>query len=260
MSVPNHPPGPTPTPTGDEMPATLDPSPPAPAAPAVGAPEGPEPTGVRLAAVLSMLLGALAALLLIGAPLAVLSPSSVLFALPGVAAVVLGIVAWRWSRRAQRRTSPMAIAGLWMGAVSVVLGSIPFLLISLLAEPLGEAEPAPESSEQRMSAIAAEEEELDRAVYLAADRLILLRADDAATDDAAGPNRTAGRFPAELAVTTDGDRLLTVDGDELVELPEGTQVRYESWGDGMHFALGLTGTLGASARIDDTTAATPPAE
>lgn len=210
-------------------------------------PPGPlEPTRVRLAAVLSMLLGALAGLQLVTNPFRDVS-TAILLALPGIAAVALGVYARRWARRARRTTSPMAIAGIWIGAIALVLGAVPTLAITVLAERL-DVGSAPESPRASALAVVSEERELEDAAALAAGRL------RSYADSGLG---SAAAFPAELAVSTDEDLLLTLDGAELAELPRGTRVYYAAVVDGTHFELALTGPLGAHARVTGDLGTTP---
>ncbi|MGR2752803.1 hypothetical protein [Agromyces arachidis] len=195
---------------------------------------------------LSVLLGVLAALMLVTNPFR--GPSiAILIVVAGIAAIVLGWIARRWSRRAQRRMSPMAVAGVWLGAVALVLGVIPTLLILVLAEPLG---PTPEEA---AIALAEEDEDLGRVAALAGARLVALNASDARADVSHG----TAVYPPQLAVSTDQDLLLTLDGDVLAKLPPYTRVTYETRADGEHFKLSLDGPAGGSATISDRRAAPP---
>lgn len=228
---------------------TSDPTPPrpddAPLAAAAPAPDSAREVGwARAAAVLSLALGVIAALQLILRPFRDIS-GAVELATVGAVAVVVGLLARHWSRRARRRTSAMAIAGIWMGAVGAVLGFIPAVLITVLAEA-----PAPEPTltpSESAVALESEQRKLDEVAARAATRLMWpLERDDAAGDDGPGP------YPFRLAVTTDGDLLLTPDGELLAELPYDTDVRYETWADSTHFRLLLFGPLGARSEVTDT--------
>ena len=86
-------------------------------------------------------------------------------------------------------------------------------------------------------ALAAEEQELAVSARMAAERLEVVR----------GPDRT---YPAVLAVTTDGRRLITPDGALIADLPGGTEVTYETYTDASVYRLLLFGEHGSTARVD----------
>ncbi|MFE5670883.1 hypothetical protein ACFQ58_04640 [Agromyces sp. NPDC056523] len=208
----------------------------------------------RAAAVVSLGLGVFAAFTLVTSPFRD-PPTAIALAAVAVLAVVVGMLARRWSRRTGRPTSPMAITGIWLGAVSAFLGLVPTVLLAVLAERLEPEPPLTPAASAR--ALDFEQRELEEAAALAATRLIRLVDDE--SSDALG-SEEAGVYPIRLAVTTDGDVLLTTDGDVLVELPYDTRVRYETWRDAEHFELSLAGPLGGRAHVSDQepTPAPPP--
>ena len=161
---------------------------------------------------------------------------------------VVAVLAWRWARRSGRRTSPMAIAGIWLGAVSAVLGLVPTLLLSVLAERLEPEPPLTPAASAR--ALDFEQRDLEEAAALAASRLIRL-VDDESSDQRGSGIASTETYPLRLAVTTDGDVLLTTDGDVLAELPHDTHVVYQTWGDEEHFELRLSGALGGYVHVSD---------
>ncbi|MBM7505973.1 hypothetical protein ACFPER_02575 [Agromyces aurantiacus] len=197
----------------------------------------------RAAAVVSLGLGILALVQLRWTLLLDL-PGLVWLAALAVAAVVLGLLSRRWSRRARRRTSAMAIAGIWLASASLFLGIVPTAVITVLAERPADDPVTPSESAR---ALDTEQRALEEAAALAEDRLTRLAEDDAAAEPDAG----AATYPPRLAVTTDGDLLLTLDGDVLAELPYGARVGYQTFADQQHFELVLTGSLGASAEVTD---------
>ncbi|GAA2035718.1 hypothetical protein GCM10009819_20300 [Agromyces tropicus] len=223
-------------------PAGAVPTPPSASATAVAV----EPTGIRLAAVLAMLLAALAVLALAsGGPLGV--GARPLMMLPGAAAMVLGIVAWRWARRKRYRASWMAVMGVLVGGFATLLGSFQFLIVYVLAERF-DPEP-PQSVRSSQLATLSEQQVLEDAAALAASRLVLLagRADGVEVTETVPTTR----FPSRLAVTTDGEVLITPDGDVLAGIPARTRVSYSTFDDGNHFELALAGPLGGHAWTTD---------
>jgi hypothetical protein len=220
-------------PSGDGTPTAPD------SAPLVG--------WARAAAVLSLALGVFAGLTLVTSPFRDV-PAAIALAAIAILAVVLGVLAWRWSRRTGRRTSPMAIAGIWLGAVSAVLGLAPTLLLSVLAERLEPEPPLTPAASAR--ALDFEQRDLEEAAALAASRLIRL-VDGESSDQRGSGSASAETYPLRLAVTTDGDVLLTTDGDVLAELPHDTHVVYQTWGDEEHVELRLSGALGGYVHVSD---------
>jgi hypothetical protein len=213
---------------------TSDPPAPAPApAGAVVSPEGS--TGARVLAAVSLGLGVAAAAGIFSDPFRLFG-SGIWFGLVAVAALVVGIVVWSRVRRNGRR-SPMAVAGIWLGATMIVVGLVPGALLLLLSERLETVETTPEPTVVAQ-AEADEQQRLDEAADLAAGSLRMLWYAD-------------GAYPDELAVTTDGSRLIALDGTIIAELPDDTEVSYETQGDRAGYSLALFGPRGGSAFAED---------
>lgn len=217
-------PHPAPSPAGGRPPA--GPS-------ASGVPEGDARS--RVLAAVSLGLGIVAAAGIFSNPFRLFGPG-IWFGLIAVAALALGIVVWAGVRRNGRR-SPMAVAGIWLGAAMIVVGLVPGALLLLLSERLETVEATPEPS-AIAQAEADEQRELDVAADTAAVSLRTLWTTD-------------GAYPDELAVTTGGSRLIAVDGTLIAALPDETEVRYETHGDGTGYSLALFGPRGGSAFAED---------
>jgi len=155
-------------------------------------------------------------------------------ALLALVGLVLGaIVRIRAERAAER--APSAFLGIILSVVALALLAIsfvPYLFMSVLSER-PEPEPAPPAAVEQLD----EQRRLEASARLAMQTL-----------DAT--QRSTGAYPAALALTTDGDRLLTPDGFVVTELPPGTEVSYEASVDGTRYDLVLFGVLGGRVAVD----------
>ena len=198
-----------------------------------GRPEGDARS--RVLAGVSLGLGILAAAGIFSDPFRLFG-SGIWFGLLAIGALVLGIVVWSGVRRKGGR-SPMAVAGIWLGATMIVVGLVPGALLLLLSERLETVEATPNPTVVAQ-ADADEQHRLDVAAHVAAASLQRYRYTD-------------GAYPDALAVTTDGARLIAVDGRFVAELPADTEVSYETHGDLTGYSLALFGTRGGSAFAED---------
>jgi len=141
-----------------------------------------------------------------------------------VLALVLGIVVRvRAVRAGQRATN--AFIGIILSVVALALlaiSFIPYLFMSVLAERFDEPPAAPPSVVRPVD-----------------DELRQLEAQQA-----------TGTYPTTLAVTTDGDRLMTPDGLVVAGLPDGTEVNYETSVDGTRYDLVLFGQYGGRVALN----------
>jgi len=153
-----------------------------------------------------------------------------------VLALVLGIVVRvRAVRAGQRATN--AFIGIILSVVALALlaiSFIPYLFMSVLAERV-DAEPA--APPAVVQPVDDELRQLEASARSAEQMMDVAR-------------RTIGTYPTTLAVTTDGDRLITPDGLVVAGLPDGTEVNYETSIDGTRYDLVLFGQYGGRVALD----------
>jgi len=153
-----------------------------------------------------------------------------------VLALVLGIVVRvRAVRAGQRATN--AFIGIILSVVALALlaiSFIPYLFMSVLAERFDEPPAAPPSVVRPVD-----------------DELRQLEASARSAEQMMGVAQQAtGTYPTTLAVTTDGDRLMTPDGLVVAGLPDGTEVNYETSIDGTRYDLVLFGQYGGRVALN----------
>ncbi|MFE6254485.1 hypothetical protein [Agromyces sp. NPDC057865] len=214
------------TPTGDvdSMPVTVVPQRP------------PAVTGwLDTLGTVSLVVGICAALLTMVTPFRDPIATGGLAAL-AVLALVLGIVVRvRAVRAGQRATN--AFIGIILSVVALALlaiSFIPYLFMSVLAERFDEPPAAPPAVVRPVD-----------------DELRQLEASARSAEQMMGvAQQTTGMYPTTLAVTTDGDRLMTPDGLVIAGLPDGTEVNYETSIDGTRYDLVLFGQYGGRVALN----------
>jgi len=197
------------------------------------------PARVRTLAGISLGAGILAVVIGVATPVWS-GLATVIAGILGVVAVTTGILAWVQSRRAHLPVSPIGVIGLVLGAVATVVvlaGVLMLAFFFVFAERLGDPEPPSVQASAQARALAAEEQELAASGRMAAELLEVVRRPD-------------GTYPAVLAVTTDGRRLITADGLLVADLPGGTEVAYETYVDARRYQLLLFAELGSFASVD----------
>ncbi|MGW4929644.1 hypothetical protein ACWEOH_10850 [Agromyces sp. NPDC004153] len=153
-----------------------------------------------------------------------------------VLALVLGLVVRVRAVGAHQRATN-AFIGIILSVVALALLAIsfvPYLFMSVLAER-GDAPPAAPPSVVRP--VDDELRQLEASARVAEQML-----------DAA--RQTTGTYPTTLAVATNGDLLLTLDGFVVAGLPDGTEVDYETSVDGTRYDLVFFGQYGGSVALD----------
>lgn len=155
---------------------------------------------------------------------------------------VFAIVAGRMVQvRARRNGQPSTIplAAFLLGVISSALLAISIVqtvFLFVFAERL-ESEPVDPAAIVQLQED--ERRELEASARLAVQTLDVLRgADDT--------------YPTDLAVTTRGDRLLTPEGVAVAGLPDGTEVRYQTFADDTGYDLVLRGRHGGVVAADST--------
>lgn len=153
---------------------------------------------------------------------------------------VFAIVAGRMVQvRARRNGQPSTIplAAFLLGVISSALLAISIVqtvFLFVFAERL-ESEPVDPAAIVQLQED--ERRELEASARLAVQTLEVLRgADDT--------------YPTDLAVTTRGDRLLTPEGVAVAGLPDGTEVRYQTFADDTGYELVLRGRHGGVVAAD----------
>ena len=153
-----------------------------------------------------------------------------------VLALVLGIVVRVHAVHAGERATN-AFIGIILSVVALALlaiSFIPYLFMSVLAERV-DAEPAAPPA----------------VVRPVDDELRQLEASARSAEQMMGVAKQAtGTYPTTLAVTTDGDRLMTPDGLVVAGLPDGTEVNYETSVDGTRYDLVLFGQYGGRVALN----------
>ena len=183
----------------------------------------------------SLVVGIVAALLTLVTPFRDPTETGGLAALAALALALGLVVRVRAVRAGQRATN--AFIGIILSVVALALLAIsfvPYLFMSVLAERGDELPAVPPSVVQPVD---------DELRQLEASARVTGQMLDAA-------RQTTGTYPTTLAVTTDGDLLLTLDGFVVAGLPDGTEVTYETSVDGTRYDLVFFGQYGGSVALD----------
>ena len=183
----------------------------------------------------SLVVGIVAALLTLVTPFRDPAATGGLAALAALALALGLVVRVRAVRAGQRATN--AFIGIILSVVALALLAIsfvPYLFMSVLAERGDELPAVPPSVVQPVD---------DELRQLEASARVTGQMLDAA-------RQTTGTYPTTLAVTTDGDLLLTLDGFVVAGLPDGTEVTYETSVDGTRYDLVFFGQYGGSVALD----------
>ena len=183
----------------------------------------------------SLVVGIVAAMLTLVTPFRDPTATGGLAALAALALALGLVVRVRAVRAGQRATN--AFIGIILSVVALALLAIsfvPYLFMSVLAERGDELPAVPPSVVQPVD-----------------DELRQLEASARVTGQMLDASRqTTGTYPTTLAVTTDGDLLLTLDGFVVAGLPDGTEVTYETSVDGTRYDLVFFGQYGGSVALD----------
>ena len=183
----------------------------------------------------SLVVGIVAALVTLVTPFRDLTATGGLAALAALALALGLVVRVRAVRAGQRATN--AFIGIILSVVALALLAIsfvPYLFMSVLAERGDELPAGPPSVVQPVD---------DELRQLEASARVTGQMLDAA-------RQSTGTYPTTLAVTTDGDLLLTLDGFVVAGLPDGTEVTYEASVDGTRYDLVFFGQYGGSVALD----------
>ena len=183
----------------------------------------------------SLVVGIVAAMLTLVTPFRDPTATGGLAALAALALALGLVVRVRAVRAGQRATN--AFIGIILSVVALALLAIsfvPYLFMSVLAERGDELPAVPPSVVQPVD---------DELRQLEASARVTGQMLDAA-------RQTTGTYPTTLAVTTDGDLLLTLDGFVVAGLPDGTEVTYETSVDGTRYDLVFFGQYGGSVALD----------
>lgn len=157
-------------------------------------------------------------------------------ALLAVLALALGIVVRVRAVRAGERATN-AFIGIILSVVALALlaiSFIPYLFMSVLAERMEETPAAPPAVVRPVD-----------------DELRQLEASARSAEQMMGvAQRSTGTYPATLAVTVDGGRLITPDGLVVAGLPDGAEVNYETSVGGTRYELVLFGQYGGRVALN----------
>lgn len=225
-------------------PPSSTPPPPAPSAPAPDAGTTAPPPPVTSASGRLTVLGAVALIVgIITTVITLTSPfrdpiATAILTVLAVFAIVAGrMVQVRARRIGQPSTIPLA--AFLLGVISTALLAISIVQTVFLLVFAERLEPEPVDPAAIVQLQEDERAELEASARLAVETLDVVRGTD-------------GTYPADLAVTTRGDRLLTPEGVAIAGLPGGTEVNYETFADGTGYNLVLRGRHGTVVTADST--------
>lgn len=195
-------------------------------------------------------------------PIAPESSRMLWFAFFASTAIWAGLMAEPRYRSARGRGSPIAKAGMALGAAALATTIYAFVVV--VSASAGTMLPAPAhwidapTGVRQITPTATLPNSPENAPAveqpIEAERLTLAQSVGSAASMLVQTASPDGTWPATLSVTTDGAELRSPDGALLALLPPGTQVVYSTSSDRRQFSLILAGPLGAMARYESTTA------